>query len=63
MNMGKLERLGAFTRECIRVLRVTKKPTKDEFKTIVKVTGLGIIVIGFIGFIAVMIRHLIAGMF
>jgi protein transport protein SEC61 subunit gamma-like protein len=47
-----------FIRECKRVLIVTKKPSKDEFKTIVKVSGLGIIIIGVIGFIIQMIKQL-----
>lgn len=37
--------------DCIRVLRTTKKPDKEEFKTIVKVSGIGILVIGAIGFL------------
>jgi protein transport protein SEC61 subunit gamma-like protein len=44
-------KLGAFTRECIRVVRITKKPDKAEYTTIVKISGIGILVIGFIGFI------------
>lgn len=47
-----------FVMECRRVLKVTKKPTNLEFKTIVKVSGLGIIIIGLIGFIITMIRQL-----
>ena len=46
-----------FVRESRRVLIVTKKPTRDEFKTIVKVSGLGIIIIGVIGFIIQMIKQ------
>ena len=38
----------AFVMECIRVLKITKKPNAYEFKTIVKVSGLGIVVIGLI---------------
>lgn len=53
--MGKLKN---FIRECVRVLKVTKKPTTLEFKTIVKVTGLGIIVIGLVGFIIQLIKLL-----
>ena len=48
------QRIKRFGRECIRVLKVTKKPTKAEFKTIVKVSGLGILIIGFIGFVVQM---------
>jgi protein transport protein SEC61 subunit gamma-like protein len=48
-----------FIRECKRVLIVTKKPSKDEFKTIVKVSGLGIIIIGVIGFLIQMVKQLL----
>ena len=37
-----------FINESIRVLRVTKKPDKTEFLTIVKASGLGILIIGLI---------------
>jgi protein transport protein SEC61 subunit gamma and related proteins len=48
-----------FTNECIRVLKITKKPTKAEFKTIAKVSGLGILAIGLIGFLVQLIRQLL----
>lgn len=44
-----------FTRECVRVLKITRKPSNMEFKTIVKVSGLGMLLIGFIGFVIQMI--------
>lgn len=47
-----------FIRECIRVLKITKKPTKEEFKTISKVSGLGILIIGLIGFLIAIARTL-----
>ena len=47
-----------FIKECVRVLRVTKKPDKIEFTTIVKASGLGILIIGLIGFIIQMVRML-----
>lgn len=47
-----------FMNECVRVLRVTKKPDKIEFTTIVKASGLGILIIGLVGFIIQMIRVL-----
>jgi protein translocase SEC61 complex gamma subunit len=34
-----------------RVLQVARKPNQDEFKHIAKICGLGIIVIGLIGFV------------
>jgi protein transport protein SEC61 subunit gamma and related proteins len=51
MNKGM-----AFLRECRRVLTVTKKPTSEEFKAIVKVSALGMAVIGLIGFTIQMIK-------
>jgi protein transport protein SEC61 subunit gamma-like protein len=52
---GKIARkwtqLKEFVKECKRVLTVTKKPSAEEFKTIVKISGLGILLIGFIGFL------------
>jgi|TARA_B100002003_G_C13819661_1_gene403548 protein transport protein SEC61 subunit gamma-like protein len=52
-------KLKSFAGECKRVLKVTKKPDRTEFKTIVKVSGLGIIIIGMIGFIITMLKLLI----
>ena len=46
----------SFFGECARVLKITKKPTMMEFKTIVKVSGIGILVIGLLGFIVQMIK-------
>lgn len=43
--------------ECQRVLRVTRKPSGDEFKAIVKVSSLGIAVIGLIGFLIELIKQ------
>jgi len=34
-----------------RVLRLSRKPRKDEFIAIAKVTGIGLVVIGALGFI------------
>jgi len=48
-----------FTKECRRVLKVTKKPTNEEFKTIVKASGLGMAIIGAIGFLVQLTKELI----
>lgn len=47
-----------YIQECLRVLKVTKKPTMAEFKTIVKVSGLGMLIIGLMGFIINLIKEL-----
>jgi len=46
-----MKKIKEFIKECRRVLAITKKPTKDEYSSIVKITGLGILAIGLIGFI------------
>ena len=48
-----------YIRECIRVVKITKKPSNLEFKAIVKVSGLGILAIGFIGFLFTMTKELL----
>lgn len=55
--MQLLARLKGFAIECRRVLRVTKKPSNLEFKTIVKVSALGIALIGLVGFLLQMMRQ------
>ncbi|MBI2148169.1 protein translocase SEC61 complex subunit gamma [Candidatus Woesearchaeota archaeon] len=52
------QRFKSFIVECRRVWQVTKKPTREELKVIVKVTGIGILVIGFIGFVINMLWQL-----
>ncbi len=57
--MENLSKLKSFLIECKRVLKVTKKPTMLEFKTIVKVSGLGMVVIGLIGFVIQIIKQIL----
>lgn len=45
------DRLRSFFAECKRVLLITRKPTKQEYKDLVKITGIGILIIGFVGFV------------
>ena len=51
-------KISSYINKCRIVLRVTKKPTKQEFMTIVKVSGIGIILIGLIGFVIQMLRQI-----
>jgi len=53
--MGALK---TFLAKCIRVWRVLKKPSSMEFKTIAKVSALGILAIGLIGFIVANIMRI-----
>ncbi len=41
----------SFLKQCQRVLHVSKKPDRTEFINVAKITGIGIIIIGVIGFI------------
>jgi len=54
-----MQKLNSFVIECKRVLRVTKKPDKDEYSTIVKVAGLGILLIGAMGFLIFIFKEMI----
>jgi protein transport protein SEC61 subunit gamma-like protein len=54
-------RISSFLSESARVLRLTKKPGKDEFLLVAKITGLGILLIGFIGYIIESIRWIFGG--
>jgi len=51
--------LREFFYECRRVLRVTRKPGKSEYLTVAKVTGLGIALIGLVGFVVQIIATLL----
>ncbi len=56
---GLSARLRKFFKETVRVLRVTKRPNKEEYLTITKVTGLGCAVIGLVGFVVFLIKQLL----
>ena len=54
-----MDKLKNFINESIRVFKITKKPGSEEFKTIAKVTGIGVLIIGFIGFIIHVLSQLL----
>lgn len=56
MVVNKITR---FTTECVRVFKITRKPTKDEFKMIVKMSGIGIAIIGMLGFLIAYLKELL----
>ncbi len=49
--------------EYMRVLKLTRKPTRDEFTIIAKVAGAGILLVGFIGFIIYLVITVMPGWF
>ena len=52
-------KLKSFFLQSKRVLKITKKPGKEEYKITLKVSGLGILLIGLIGFIIYIIGIMI----
>ena len=50
MNLNK-KSIVDFIKLCQRVLHVSKKPGKEEFMNVAKITGIGVLIIGAIGFI------------
>ena len=46
----KAKIIGAYT-ETRRILRLTRKPKRSEYNETAKITGIGIVLIGLVGFI------------
>jgi protein transport protein SEC61 subunit gamma-like protein len=46
-----MKRIREFLGQCKRVWQVTRKPDKEEIKLISKVSAIGIIIIGIVGFV------------
>jgi len=49
----------SFFLKCKRVWIILKKPSKKEFETIAKVSAVGILIVGTIGFLISMIMELL----
>ncbi len=48
---GRMLNLQSFFLQCRRVWALLKKPNRYEFKSISKISGLGILLLGLLGFI------------
>lgn len=59
--MKILTSLKSFIRKCKRVWMVLKKPSRDEFTKVAKVSAAGILIIGVIGFIISIIMKIFVG--
>lgn len=46
-------------KETIRIVTLNRKPKKSEFYEVSRITGLGIIIYGFIGFIIFIIAYIL----
>jgi|WetSurMetagenome_2_1015567.scaffolds.fasta_scaffold246259_2 protein transport protein SEC61 subunit gamma and related proteins len=56
-------KLKSFAIQSKRVWQVLKKPTSQEFKTVSKVSAIGILILGAIGFVIADIIRLIGNIF
>lgn len=57
--MDVQESLDNLWKDCKRVLKVARKPDGDEYMEFSKITALGMIIIGVIGFVIVLIGQII----
>ena len=48
-----------YIKESMRVLNVASRPRRKEFEQIVKITGLGIVIVGLIGVILSFLLNLV----
>ncbi|PJE81279.1 protein translocase SEC61 complex subunit gamma [Candidatus Pacearchaeota archaeon CG10_big_fil_rev_8_21_14_0_10_32_42] len=54
-----MENLKSFYHKCLRVWKTLKKPSKKEFEMTAKVSAIGILILGVIGFIIAFFMTLI----
>lgn len=48
-------KIGSFMSQCVRVWHLLRKPTSEEFKTVSKVSAIGLGLIGLLGFVITII--------
>jgi len=53
-----MESIKSFFSKCVRVWHTLKKPTKEEFEKVAKVSAIGILILGLIGFLIALIMKL-----
>ena len=59
MNLSK-ESITQALKQYRRVLYISRRPDREEFLNVAKITGIGIIIIGVIGFVITLIAQLIS---
>ena len=57
--MNVQENIDKFIKDSKRVLKVSRKPDKQEYFELAKISALGVLVIGAIGFVIVLLGSLI----
>ena len=59
--MNVLVNTKQFIDQCVRVFKVARKPTNQELKQVSKISALGLLIIGFLGFAISLIFTLLWG--
>ncbi len=59
IQMNVQEDFNKFIKDAKRVLKVSRKPDKDEYIDLAKISALGVVVVGGIGYIIVCLGHVI----
>ncbi|WP_405307853.1 protein translocase SEC61 complex subunit gamma [Methanobrevibacter sp.] len=57
--MNVQERFDKFVKDSKRVLKVSRKPDAQEYKELAKVSAIGVVIIGVMGFVIVLLGSLI----
>ena len=57
--MNVQERFDKFIKDSKRVLKVSRKPDWPEYRELAKVTSIGVLIVGALGFVLVLIGQLI----
>ena len=57
--MNVQERFDKFVKDSKRVLKVSIKPDAQEYKELAKVSAIGVVIIGVVGFVIVLLGSLI----
>ena len=57
--MDMLSSLSSFVSNAIRILKLARKPTREEFVRMLKITGVGFLALGIIGYIFQLIEYII----
>lgn len=57
-----ISKISGFIQQARRVLLVSNKPDKHEFRQSVKITGIGMVILGVVGFMIFLLVQLIGGL-
>ena len=53
------QKLKSFYAQTLRVWQILRRPSREEFTTVAKVSAIGILIIGFVGFVISILLNVI----